>query len=185
MAERLLKGPFSVDDYHRMAELGILDEDDRVELLDGQVVEMSPIGPRHAATVKGLVRLLYRKLGDAVLLGVQDPIGLGPRSEPQPDIAVLKPRRDAYRHAHPRPADVLLVIEVAETSVNADRDVKLPLYARAGIPETWLVDLANEVIEVHRQPGLEGYREVHTLRRGDTLSALLLPASSVPVGEVL
>src|SRR6266699_3113550 len=111
MAERLLKGPFTVDDYHRLAELGILDEDDRVELLDGQVVEMSPIGPRHAATVKGLVRLLYRKLGDAVLLGVQDPIGLGPRSEPQPDIAVLKPRRDAYRHAHPRPADVLLVIE--------------------------------------------------------------------------
>src|SRR6266446_700615 len=90
MAERLLKGPFTVDDYHRLAEVGILDEDDRVELLDGQVVEMSPIGPRHAATVKGLVRLLYRKLGDAVLLGVQDPIGLGPRSEPQPDIAVLK-----------------------------------------------------------------------------------------------
>src|SRR6266516_316286 len=116
MAERLLKGPFSVDDYHRMAELGILDEDDRV--------------------------------------------------------ALLKPRADGYRAAHPGPGDILLVIEVADTSGQADRDLKVPLYARAGIPETWLVDLANEVIEVHRQPGLEGYREVHTVRRGDTVSAL-------------
>src|SRR5437867_6682360 len=140
----LLKGPFTVDHYHRLAELGILDEDERVELLDGQIVEMSPIGPRHAGCVKGLVRLLYRKLGDAVFLGVQDPISLGPRSEPQPDIAVLKPRSDAYRDAHPRPGDILLVIEVAETSVESDRDVKLALYAGAGVPEAWLVDLAND-----------------------------------------
>jgi len=185
MAERLLKGPFTVDDYHRLAQLGILDEDDRVELLDGQVVEMSPIGPRHAGCLKGLVRLLYRNLGDAVLLGVQDPLALGTRSEPQPDIAVLKPRGDAYRHAHPRPADVLLVIEVAETSVEADRDVKLPLYARAGIPEAWLVDLANEVIEVHRQPGLEGYGDVRTLQRGDTLDLPLAAAASISVDDVL
>src|SRR5438093_8112218 len=166
MAERLLKGPFTVDHYHRLAELGILDEDERVELLDGQIVEMSPIGPRHAGCVKGLVRLLYRKLGDAVFLGVQDPISLGPRSEPQPDIAVLKPRSDAYRDAHPRPGDILLVIEVAETSVESDRDVKLALYAGAGVPEAWLVDLANDLIEVHRQPELSGYREVRTVRRG-------------------
>src|SRR6266508_6582558 len=111
MAVRLLPGPFTVDAYHRLAELGILDEDDRVELLDGQIVEMSPIGPRHAGCVKGLVRLLYRKLGDAVLLGVQDPINLGPRSEPEPDIAVLRPRANWYRDAHPQHADVLLVIE--------------------------------------------------------------------------
>ncbi len=126
MAERLLKGPFSVDDYHRMAELGI-----------------PPESPR------------------------------GHRAEP------------CYRAAHPGPGDILLVIEVADTSGQADRDLKVPLYARAGIPETWLVDLANEVIEVHRQPGLEGYREVHTLRRGDTVSALLLPASAIPVDDVL
>ena len=121
MSLRLLKGPFTVDDYHRLAELGILGEDDRVELLDGQIVEMSPIGPRHAGCVKALTRLLYRTLGDAVLLGIQDPAVLGPRSEPQPDIAVLKPRADAYRSAHPRPEDILLVIEVADTSCDSGR----------------------------------------------------------------
>ena len=185
MAERLLKGPFTVDDYHRMAELGILDEDDRVELLDGQVVEMTPIGPEHAGCVDALTTLLSRRVGDAAVVRVQNPVVLAERWEPQPDIAVLRRPGGLGGAWLPGPQDVLLVIEVAETSVESDRDVKLPLYARAGIPETWLVDLANEVIEVHRQPGLEGYREVHTLRRGDTLSAPLLPASSIPVDDVL
>ena len=185
MAERLLKGPFSVDDYHRMADLGILDEDDRVELLDGQVVEMTPLGPEHAACVDALTRILSRRVGDAAVVRVQNPLILGTRWEPQPDVALLKPRADGYRASHPGAGDVLLVIEVADSSAGSDRDVKLPLYARAGIPETWLVDLANEVIEVQRQPGPDGYREVHTLRRGDTLSALLLPASSIPVDDVL
>ena len=185
MAERLLKGPFTVDDYHRMAELGILDEDDRVELLDGQVVEMTPIGPEHAGCVDALTTLLSRRVGDTAVVRVQNPLILGTRWEPQPDVALLRPRADGYRTAHPGAGDVLLVIEVADTTAGSDRDVKLPLYARAGIAEAWLVDLAAEVIEVHRQPGLEGYREVHTLRRGDTLSALLLPASSIPVDDVL
>jgi Uma2 family endonuclease len=185
MPARLLKGPFTVDDYHRLAELGILGEDDRVELLDGQIVELSPIGPRHAGRVKNLTRLLYRTLGDAVLLGVQDPVVLGTPSEPQPDIAILKPRADAYSGAHPRPEDILLVIEVADTSLEADRDVKLPLYAGAGIPEAWLVDLEHDVIEVHRRPSPEGYREVRTLGRGDTLAALLVATGAISVDEVL
>ncbi len=185
MSIRLLKGPFTVDDYHRLAQIGVLDEDERVELLDGQIVEMSPIGPRHAGCVKHLARLLYRKLGDAEILGVQDPVGLGMRSEPQPDLAVLKPRADGYRTAHPGPADVLLVIEVADTSLQSERDVKLPLYAAAGIPEAWLVDLEHDMIEVHRQPGPEGYREVDTLRRSDTLAALLVPTGGISLDEVL
>jgi Uma2 family endonuclease len=174
-----------VDDYHRMAEVGILGEDDHVELLDGQIVEMSPIGPRHAGAVNNLVRLLHRTLGDAVILGVQNPVVLGAPSEPQPDIAVLKPRADAYSGAHPSPEDILLVIEVADTSLESDRDVKLPLYARAGISEAWLVDLSHDIVEVHRRPSPEGYREVRTLRRGDTLAALVVSTGSISVDEVL
>ena len=185
MSERLLKGPFTVDDYHRLAALGILGEDERVELLDGQIVEMTPIGPAHAGCVDALTKLLSRCVGDAALVRVQNPLVLGTRWEPQPDVALLKPRADGYRAAHPGPGDVLLVIEVADTSGGSDRDVKFPLYASAGIAEAWLVDLGNDVIEVHRQPGHAGYREVRTLRRGETLSALLFPTGPIPVDEVL
>ena len=185
MSIRLLKGPFTVEDYHRLAEVGILGEDDRVELLDGQIVEMTPIGSRHAGCVNHVTQLLYRELGDTVILGVQNPVVLGAHSEPQPDIAVLKPRPDAYRGAHPGPAEVLLVIEVADTSLEFDREVKLPRYAAAGIPEAWLVDLEHEAIEVHREPGPEGYRDVRTLGRGATLTPLTVPAGSITVDEVL
>ncbi len=185
MSGRIFKGPLTVDDYHRLVEVRILGAHDRVELLDGQIVEMSPIGPRHASRVNHLARLLYRTLGDAVILGVQNPVALGGRSEPQPDIAVLKPRADAYSTAHPGPEDVLLVIEVADTSLESDRDVKLGLYAAAGIPEAWLLDLENDVIEVHRQPGPDGYREVRTLGRGDTLAALCVPTGVISIDEVL
>jgi len=185
MSERLLKGPFTVDDYHRLALLGILAEGDRVELLDGQIVEMTPIGPEHAGCVDTLTRLLSRRVGDAAVVRVQNPMVLGTQWEPQPDVALLKPRADGYRTAHPGPGDTLLVIEVADTSGGSDRDVKIPLYARAGIPEAWLVDLANDLIEVHRQPGLEGYREVRTLRRGDMLRVPLMVAGDISVDEVL
>ncbi len=185
MSERLLKGRFTVEDYHRLAELGILDEHDRVELLDGQVVEMTPIGPEHAGCVDALTRLLSRCVGDAGVVRVQNPLVLGTKWEPQPDVALLKPRTDGYRSAHPGRGDILLVIEVADTSGGSDRDVKLPLYAGAGIPEAWLVDLANDVIEVHRQPGLERYREARTLRRGDTLRVPLVLAEGISVDDVL
>ncbi|MGH7673070.1 MAG: Uma2 family endonuclease [Gemmatimonadales bacterium] len=185
MPVRLLKGRFTVEDYHRLAEVGVLGEDDRVELLDGQIVEMSPIGPRHAGRVKNLARLLYRTFGDAILLGIQDPVVLGAQSEPEPDVAVLVPRADAYGTAHPGPADIRVVIEVADTSLAFDREVKVPLYAAAGIPEAWLVDLASDVLEVHRQPGPEGYREVRTLSRGETLAPLFAPTGAISVDEVL
>src|ERR1700674_4456169 len=110
MPPRLLKGPFTVDDYHRLAEVGILGEDDRVELLDGQIVEMTPIGPEHAGCVDTLLRILSRRVGDAAMMRGQTPVVLGMRWAPQPDVAVLKPRADEYRTAHPGPGDILLVI---------------------------------------------------------------------------
>jgi Uma2 family endonuclease len=185
MSVRLLKGPFTVEDYHRLAEVGILGEDDRVELLDGQIVEMTPIGPEHAGCVDTLLRILSRRVGDAAMLRGQNPVVLGMRWEPQPDVAVLKPRADEYRTAHPGPGDILLVIEVADSSLESDRDVKLPLYAAAGIPEAWVVDLEHDTIEVHRQPGPGRYREVRTLGRGDALAALLVPTGTISVDEVL
>jgi Uma2 family endonuclease len=117
---------FTVEEYHRMAEAGILSEEDRVELIEGELVTMSPIGSRHAACVKRLVRLLDRAAGDRAIVGAQDPIRLGARSEPQPDVALLRYRPDFYASAHPGPEDVLLVVEVAETSADADRSLKIP-----------------------------------------------------------
>ena len=185
MAVPLLKGPFTVADYHRLGEIGILGEDDRVELLDGQIVEMSPIGSRHAGCVKRFVWLLPRLLGDAAMLGVQDPVTLDDHSEPEPDIAVLKPRADTYSTSHPRPDDVLLVIEVADTSVQHDRTRKIPLYARAAIAEAWLVNLPADRIEVWTRPGPDGYADVRMAQRGETLSPLLLDGVTLQVNEIL
>src|SRR5438552_1870673 len=149
MALPPLKGPFTVDTYQRLAELGNLGEDDRVELIDGQVVEMSPIGDRHASCVRRLIGLFARHLVDVAVIDAQNPVVLGQRDAPQPDVTLLQPRANGYPH-HPRAADILLVIEVADTTLAYDRDTKMPLYARAGIPEAWLVDLAADVIQVHR-----------------------------------
>ena len=185
MSIRLLRGPFTVDDYHRLGELGILEEDDRVELLDGQIVEMTPIGPEHAGCVDELARLLSRVAGATAIVRVQNPVIIGDRWEPQPDVTLVRARPSGYRTAHPGAADVLLVIEVADVSLRRDREVKLPRYAAAGIREAWLVDLDQDVIEVHREPGAEGYGQMRTLTRGETLTPLAVPAGSISVDEVL
>ena len=185
MAVTLLTGPFTVDDYHRLAECGILGEDNRVELLDGQVVEMTPIGPRHAVCVDRLNRLLSRIAGDSAVVRVQSPVTLGSRTEPEPDIALLQLPIERYQQTHPRPADLLLVIEVADTSADYNREVKIPLYARAGIPETWLVNIPSERIETYRNPGPEGYGDVRTAGRGDRLTPLLLDEVTLGVDDIL
>lgn len=174
MAVQLLKRLFTVAEYHRMAEAGILSEDDRVELIEGEIVEMAPIGSRHAGHVNRLNRLFSQWAGDQAIVSVQNPVRLGEHSEPQPDLALLKPRSDFYAQSHPGPEDVLLVVEVAETSADYDREVKVPLYARFGVPEVWLVDLAGEGIEVYRQPSPQGYQEARTVRRGEAVAPLLL-----------
>jgi Uma2 family endonuclease len=185
MSVQFQKRSFNVDEYYRMAEVGLLSPDDRVELIEGEIVEMSPIGCTHAGTVDRSSALLHRQLGDTVQVRVQSPVRLSDFSEPQPDIALLKPRKDFYSDSHPLPEDVLVVIEVADTSVNYDRNVKLPLYARAGIPEAWLMVLAKEVIEVHSQPRNGKYQKVQRLKRGKTLVSPTIPAFSCKVEDLL
>jgi Uma2 family endonuclease len=176
----------SVDDYHRMAESGILGPDDRVELLEGEILDMSPIGSLHAALVRVLARWLGSIAGDRAIVAVQDPIRLDDASEPQPDIAILKARPDCYASAHPGPEDVLLVVEVAETSLGYDLGVKVPLYARHGIPEVWVVDAVGRIAHRFLDPGAAGYRlheeipssgplECHTPTHGSTTLDSLLP----------
>jgi len=143
---------FSVADYHRMGETGILGEDDRVELLDGEIVEMTPIGSPHGGRVKRLNYLLTRAVGEHAIVAAQDPVVLDERSEPEPDIALLRPRADFYTDSHPRPEDVLLLIEVADLSLEKDRRVKVPLYARHGIPETWIADTVHRCVRRFAEP---------------------------------
>ena len=165
MSVQIQKHYFSVDDYYRMADAGVFPIDARVELIDGEVIEMSPIGNRHAACVDRLGMLLNHIFYGKAIVRVQNPVRLNDFSEPEPDIALLKPRKDFYATAHPTPADVLLIIEVADTSVDFDLRVKLPLYARAGIPETWVLVLPKDLIEVHSQPLNGKYQKVQRLKR--------------------
>ena len=182
---QLLKGRFTVADYHRMVECGILAEDDRVELLDGQVIPMTPIGSPHAGCVNRLNRLLTTALGDRATIAVQNPAVLDAWSEPQPDLTVLKPRTDGYALRHPQPADVLLLIEVSDSSVEYDREVKLPLYAAAGVVEVWLVNLPADRIETYRDPGTDGYASVRRPKRGESINPLRLPSLTLMVDDIL
>lgn len=168
-----------------MVEVGILSEEDRVELIDGEVFEMSPIREPHAACVDVLNEIVQVRLGRSVNVRVQGPIQLDDFSEPQPDISILKRRDDFYRSAHPRPEDVLLVIEVSDSTLNFDRKVKVPLYARAGIPETWLVNLSEERIEVYSDPAGGEYQTVQTYARGRRLQSHTLAALRLSVSKVL
>ncbi len=185
MSVRLLRRSFTVEEYHRMAQVGILSEEDRVELIEGEIVEMTPIGSKHAACVNRLTRLFSDRVGGRAIVSVQNPLRLGQRSEPQPDLALLRPRADFYAQAHPGPEDVLLVVEVAETSGTVDREMKLPLYARGGVPEVWLVDLGGEGIEIYRSPGPQGYQEVRRVRRGEHLAPGAFPDLDLAVAEIL
>lgn len=148
----------TVSDFHRMGEAGIFATGDRVELIDGEVIDMSPIGALHAAIVALLTAFLCRSVGSGVIVWCQNPIRLDDSSEPEPDIALLRPRADGYMSAHPGPEDVLVVIEVADTSLAYDLGVKVPLYARHGIPEAWVIDAATRQTRVFREPSAEGYR---------------------------
>ncbi len=168
-----------------MGAAGILGEDDRVELLDGEIIEMTPIGPGHAGCVNRLNRLLVGSLGGRAVVAVRNPVRLTLRSEPQPDVVVARPRRDFYQLGHPTPDDVLLLVEVAETSAAFDRRVKTPLYARAEIFEFWLVDVPAKQVVVHRLPTAGRYADVHTLSPGDHLAPQAFPDVELSVAELL
>ena len=175
---------FTTEEYHQMAAAGIFSEDDRVELLQGEIVEMSPIGSRHAACVNRLNQIFSARLGQQAIVSVQNPIRLSDYSEPEPDLALLHGRGDFYADALPQAGDVWLVVEVAQSSTEVDREVKVPLYARSGISEVWLVDLEEERVEVYRHPGVEGYAEVQEVGRGQSLSPEAFPQVRLEVEEI-
>ena len=174
---------FSVDDYETMFEIGILTEDDRVELIDGEIVEMPPIGSLHASHVDKMAALLRRLEPSQALLRVQSPVALRPDSQPEPDISLLKPRDDYYRDAHPTPEDIILIVEVAETTAEFDRETKVPLYARHGVAATWLVDLEHGRLELYEEP-VDG--EYTLIRRPPAATEIHPPGLedvSFPAGE--
>jgi Uma2 family endonuclease len=181
--QRVTRWRFTVDDYHRMGETGILHEDDRVELIEGEIVEMAAIGTRHFSCVNRLTRMLVMGVGDAAVVSVQNPVRLNEHTEPQPDVTVIRPRD--YTQSLPLPEDVLLLIEVSDTTLAYDRNLKLPLYARSGIGEVWIVDLQASTIEQHTDPSGDGYRRVDHKRGGQKLQPAALPDLNPTVGEIL
>ncbi len=176
---------FTVAEYERMGEAGIFDEGPRVELVGGEIVEMSPIGRRHAACVNRLNAMLTGALGDRFVVAVQNPMRLDDLSEPQPDVVVLAPRADFYEAFHPRPEDTLLVIEVAESSLGWDRGIKRTRYAAAGVAEVWIVDLGAGVVEVAIEPGPGGYAQVRRLDPPEAIIASAVPGLTCTVGAII
>jgi len=175
----------TVEEYERMIAANVWPEDERLELIEGELVRMSPINAPHAAAVKRLTELLRDRLGKRALVGVQDPIVLDDQSEPEPDISVLRRRADYYANAHPSPADVLLVVEVSDTTLEYDRDVKARLYARAGIPETWVVDLNGERVIVFRDVDNGEYTRMESVRRGADMTPSAFPDVTLHVDDIL
>lgn len=158
---------FTVDEFHRMGEVGIFSEDDRVELINGEIIEMTPIGSRHSRCVRRIDRWLQKMLGDEAVVSAQQPLKLANDGEPIPDIAVLKPRADEYGDSHPMGPDALLVIEVADTSALYDRNTKRDLYVGGGVPEYWVVDLRAGSVTVFGAPDGGRYTEQQEYRRGE------------------
>jgi Uma2 family endonuclease len=186
MDELLTRRRFTVEEYHRMGEAGILPEDSRLELIRGDIVVREPISAYHAGTVDRLNRLWTSRLGDRAIVRVQNPVQF-PRedTELQPDLMLLRPREDFYTTRHPEAADVLLLIEVADTTLRLDRRVKIPLYARAGVREVWLVDLTTARLEVSRQPVGDRYDSVRILARGEPVLPEAFPDLSIGVADLV
>jgi Uma2 family endonuclease len=185
MALELKHRRFTVDDYHRMAEVGILIPGERVELIDGHVLEMAPIGPRHVWCVMYLTELFVRRLEGRAVTSSQNSLRLGRWSEPEPDLALLRPPLDRYRETLPAPADAVLVVEVADSSQHRDRVVKLPRYAAAGVPEVWIVDLDGGAVEVYRDAAGPGYRIARRAGRDDSVAPAAFPDISIVVADIL
>ena len=184
MSVEIARHSFTVDEFERMGEAGIFHPDARLELIEGEIFEMRPVSPPHAGAVNYLGMLFHRGIHDWIV-SIHNPVRLDDFSEPLPDIKLLRWRDDFYRNAHPTPADVLLVVEVADTTVESDRQVKIPLYARAGIPEVWLVNIPGERIEVYSDPEGETYRQVRRFGRGRRARSQTVEGFGVGVGEVL
>jgi Uma2 family endonuclease len=186
MAVVLTRRRFTVEEYEQMGQAGILGEDERVELVEGEIVEMTPIGEDHASIVARLTHVLTLRLGEHAVVWPQNPLTL-PRqvSQFQPDIALLKPRSDFYRRKRVEPDDTLLVVEVMDSSVRYDRQVKLPIYARAGVQEVWLVDVNRDTVDSYRAPARAGYRDHRVVGRDGTIAPLAFPDVVLPIAELI
>ena len=174
-----------VHGYYRMGEAGIFTDGERVELIEGEIIDMAPIGSEHSAAVSSLIMGLAASVAGRALVWAQNPLRLSDTNEPQPDFMLLTPRADGYRNGHPTPADVLLLIEVSQTSLSYDRKVKLPLYARHGVPEVWIVNIGESVVEVYRDPKDDAYQTITHATRGDTLEPAALPGLRIAVDGVI
>ena len=185
MSAQLEKWHFNVDQYYRLAEVGVLKPDDRVELIEGEIIRLSPIGSPHAASVARLNYRLRNSAPDNTMLWIQNPVRLSEFSEPVPDVTLVKLRADFYASHHPTPEDVLLVIEVSDTTMLADRNVKIPLYARAGIPEAWVVNLPRKLIEVYFDSTAGTYRESLKFKHGEILVSPTVSGLSLAVNDII
>ncbi len=166
---------FTIDQYHKMGEANILHEDSRVELIEGEIITMTPIGRMHAGIVDYLVRTFTEQLQKNVIVHVQNPIVLNEYTEPQPDLTLLKPRDDFYRSKDVRPDDVYLIVEVADSSVRYDRLTKVPLYAKHNIPEVWIVDIETHTIDVYSQPSQNEYSQTQRFDNEEILKLQTFP----------
>jgi Uma2 family endonuclease len=173
----------TVDEYHRMGELGFFAPEARVELIEGEIIDMAPIGSDHVDYVNRLNRALVRASGDDAIVSVQNPVRLSRRTEPEPDFALLRPRDD-YRNRLPEPADVLLIVEVSHTSERYDREIKLPLYAKHGIPEVWIIDVEKKTLSVYRVPQGERYTHEQTTYAPGEITLSALPAIKIDLSKL-
>jgi Uma2 family endonuclease len=185
MATEISKRLFTVHEYHRMVDAGILSEDDRVELIRGEILAMSPIGPRHSAAVLRATQALVRIVGDRAIVGVQGSVRLDEYDEPQPDLYLLRPKADFYASGHAGPAEIFLIIEVADSSLDYDRTIKMRLYAETGVPEYWIADIQTDCVYACSNPEENGYRAIRTVRRGERLTPQLLGDCEIPVDVLL
>jgi Uma2 family endonuclease len=174
----------TVHDFHRMGEVGILPVEGRLELIEGEIIAMAPIGSRHAAIVKQLNTLFVRAAGTRSIVSVQDPIILGEHSEPEPDLALIQPRDDFYALALPRADEVLLIVEVADTTLRYDREIKIPLYARHGLPEVWLIDVEGRTLTVFERPADGRYRNERRVRPSGALAPKALPGVEMDLSRL-
>ncbi len=179
------KRVFSVTEYHQMVEAGILTENDKIELINGEIITMSPVGSIHAGCVNRLSALLSTMLQKQAIVSIQNPIQADDYSEPEPDLAMLKPRSDFYSESHPQPADVLIVIEVSDSTLDFDKEVKLPLYAKAGISEAWIINLPEKTVEIYTTPQTGIYRKLELFKADERLVTSAFSQLSITADQVL
>ena len=184
MVAQLLRKKFTVEQFHTMVEAGILSEDERVELVRGEIIEMAAIGIKYAACRRRLNNFLHQKLGNKVIISIQNSVVLNEISELQPDVALLKSREDFYSSAHPHPIDVFLILVVADSTIKYDREVIIPLYAEDGVIEVWLVDINDECVEVYREPVNGKYQKVEKFVRGENLVIQAFDNVSISLDEI-